>query len=203
MKNILLALSLLACSSLTWGQQVSTTPTLSTDSSGSLLVSGQSTKATYSGTQNVFSPGAAADIAGLCGSGTKTVRLTYFSISGTATAASAVSIGLVKRSTADTGGGLTADTAVPNDSNNAAATASLVRFTSAPTSGNSVGFVRSLAITLTTAAGAIPAVWYTLPFGVENDQEIVLRGTAQCVYLSQGTNPAGETVSISWQWTEE
>lgn len=171
--------------------------------SKALLVSAQSSKATYSGAQNVFAPAASSDIAGLCGSGTKTVRLTYFAMSGTATAASAVNIALVKRSTADTLGGLTSDTAVPNDSNNAAATASLVHFTSAPTTGNLVGFLRSLAITLTTSAGAIPAIWYTLPLGVENDQEIVLRGAAQCVYLNQGSNPTGESVGISWEWTEE
>lgn len=177
---------------------------LRVDTAGSLFVTSQNLKSTYSVTTLVTPGAAATDTFGVCGSASKTIRITYFTLSGTATAASAMYVQLLKRSTADTSGTTQAVTIVPNDSANAAATATATAYTANPTAGNSVGVVRNVTTTLTTAAGAIPASLYALPFGVENDQEIVLRGTAQCLYANQnGVTPTGESVAMTFQWTEE
>lgn len=173
---------------------------------GILAVDTESTKATYSYTATAFGLVATAtDFVGIIGSGTKTVRVKRIAISGIANAAAAVDILLIKRSTANSGSTPVALTAVPHDSNNAAATATVNSYTTTnPTTGNAVGTLRSSKLNLGTsgAGGTQQLVW---DFGTRNDQAVVLRGAAQmlCLNFNGAAVPAGTALDIEIETTEE
>lgn len=147
---------------------------------------------------------AATDIFTLTGSASKTVRITRIQVSGIATAASAVDLVLVKRSTADTGGTATNPTVVPNDSADAAGTAVVAAYTANPTTGALVGPVRSRKVTLTTAAGGLTSVTTIFDSGQQSGKPITLRGVAQQLALNfNGATVAGATLNIDIEWYEE
>lgn len=142
----------------------------------------------------------------LCGSSTKTVVLRSFYLEGHADSAAHVDVILAKRSSAGSGGGPATLTAVPHDSNNPSATASLVTYTTTPTSGDVVGLLRSGEISLVAVAsgGALhPEEWI---FGENQVQGVRLNSASECVTL--GTSPAvdlptGAGFHINLEWTEE
>lgn len=144
----------------------------------------------------------------ICGSATKTIRVQYFEATITvATAAAYADVVLKKTSTAPSGGTATTLTQVPLDSENAAGTASAVRFyTVLPTAGSAVGVVGSrqvfAPITGTPAVDVLPVMfdWRT-PFAW---QGVVLRGASQCLEASFGTTTTNApTISTFVMWTEE
>jgi hypothetical protein len=156
--------------------------------------------ATAAGTTPFFS---------ICGSATKTVRIQRVEFDYTvATAAVHADPRLQKTSTATSGGTATALTAVPLDSNSAAATASLVNFyTALPTSGTVVGTIgiqmRWAQITATVTAGS--ATTRTMVMDPARETEaVVLRGTGQCLQGSFGTTTTNApTMTVLVAWTEE
>lgn len=174
--------------------------------SGSLSVNTEGRKGTYSA--SVVGMAVAAtptDIFTLTGSASKTIRITRLGFSGTAATAGIINVAVVKRSTADTSGTSTNPAAVPHDSNNAAATATVAAYTANPTLGSIVGSAlrtAKLALPLATASG-VDAVEYN--FGDRNGQGIVLRGTGQVFALNgQGsTLPGATTINVDIEWTEE
>ena len=147
------------------------------------------------------------DLWSICGSSTKTIKLRSVLLSGTATTATSSDFIIVKRSTADTGGSPTTISMVPNDSTNAAATATVVTYGAAPSLGTLVpGELKDFQLTMPPAASSTPALTYLfIPFGDIGQQPPVLRGTAQCVALNfqSAALPAGFHLSISIEWTEE
>lgn len=160
----------------------------------------------YSAAATAFaSAGSATDVFRIVGSATKTIRITRVEISGTTTAGSgiSVSVGLIKRSTANTGGTSVATNIVPHDSQTAAATATVNHYTANPSGlGTAVGAIRSTRSTFATAGSVqLPTVW---EFGNINSQSVVLRGTAEqlCVNFS-ATTVTGPLISISVTWTED
>lgn len=166
----------------------------------------QVSAATYSAAITGLAVAAAAtDFWTITGSASKTVRLKRIQFSGVATAAAAVSFQLIKRSTADTGGTSTAPTVTSFDSNNAAGTATVNAYTVTPTGiGTLVGIIKALRATMTTAAGAIPQVPVIINFSDNDEQGLVLRGTAQQLALNlNGATVAGLTLDIDVTWTEE
>lgn len=171
---------------------------------GVLSVNTEGTKATYSAATIAFTPVATAtDFECIIGSGTKTVRVLRLQISGIASSATSVDVQLIKRSTANSGSTPVALTAVPNDSNDASATATVNTYTSSnPTTGTAVGTVRGAKLNLgaTGAAGAI--VW---DFTRNNDQGIVLRGTSQslCFNWNGAAVPSGTSLDFDNEWSEE
>jgi hypothetical protein len=162
-------------------------------------------KQTYSASVvGLASAVSATDIFTLTGTATKTVRITRVQVSGTATAADAIDVVFLKRSTANTSGTSGAATAVPHDSANAAATATALSYTANPTTGSLVGNLQVKKITLTTSAGAIPNVPTEINFGNRPEQTVVLRGIAQVFAVNLNAQTVtGGSFDIDITWTEE
>ena len=146
---------------------------------------------------------------GICGSGTKTIRVQYFGVSYTvATTAVYGDVVLKKTSTANSAGTATTLTQVPHDSNSAAGTATLVNFyTVLATTGTVVGVIRAMqqanAPVTATVGTIIPMQEATWAARTESEA-IVLRGTSQCIAASFGTTTTNApTMTVSVTWTEE
>lgn len=145
----------------------------------------------------------------ICGSGTQTIRVQKISFDYTvATAGVHADPRIQKTSTATSAGTPTALTAVPHDSNSAAATASLINFyTALATSGTVVGTIdiqqRWAQVTATVTGGS----QITRDFdwrALSEPEAVVLRGTSQCLQASFGTTTTNApTMTVSVMWTEE
>jgi acyl dehydratase len=161
-------------------------------------------QATYSAVALGIVPAASAtDVFTITGSASKTISITAISIDGLATTSGAMKMQLMKRSSANTGGTSTAVTAVPFDSNDAAASATVLAYTSNPIVGTPVG-------TLETFIQAFPSTAQTysddgndFTYGTIG-KPIVLRGVAQtlAINLNGASAPAGGTLDIKMTWTE-
>lgn len=168
-------------------------------------------KTTYSASVLDFTPVASpTDFFNIFGSATKTIRITRIEILGEATANNQIDIVLVKRSTAGTLGSavLTNLTAVPHDSNNAAATAvvSTVGTANYTTLGTLVGNVQSRSLSLpnpSTSTISSPSIVFD--FTNRNEQGIVLRGITQQIAFNGNAEslPSGTVLDINITWTEE
>lgn len=160
---------------------------------------------TYGSTRQAFAPASSAtDIAQLCGSSSKLIRVTKITFGGRATAVTSGDLILVKRSTANTGGTSTTPTKVPYDASAGAAAATFTAYTANPTLGTSLGSVLSQQFTLanlTTGLGNSDIVW---TFGDRPATALILRAATQCVSLSLGqATYSGGLVDVSFEWTEE
>lgn len=169
---------------------------------------------TYSSVALALPPAASAtDIACIAGSGTKTVIVRRLSISGTAGTLVTAPFALVRRATADTGGTAATTTAnwanniAKHDTNDPAATATLISYSANPTiNDTSPTYLRADSLTLpTTAAGTVtrPLIWEPdLAFGFPKG--FILRGTSQqlCVNLN-GVSVSSGLLYASITWTEE
>lgn len=146
----------------------------------------------------------ATDVFVIVGSASKTIKVTRVQIDGTTSAGSGLSINLqlLKRSTANTGGTFVADTAVPHDSTNAAATATVGHYTANPTTGTLVGAVRSSRFDFGSTGGQTQSeIW---DFGSYKNQAVTLRGITQSLALNfNGATITGSIVDITIEWTEE
>lgn len=171
-------------------------------------------KATYSAAKVGLVPGSSAtDIFTITGSTTKTIRVTRIELAATTTSATpaALDILLLKRSTANTGGTSTGSpTAVPHDSNNAAASATVLAYTAPPTTGNLVGTAirnqKYLMALATSTATDFPQIDHLMwDFGDRPAQAIVLRGTGDvlAINLNAATPTATASFDIAIEWTEE
>jgi hypothetical protein len=166
-------------------------------------VSTEGTKATFSYGLIGFTPVATpTDFLTITGSGTKTIRVTRVEIHGISTSGASVDLQLLRRTTANSGGTSTNPAAVLNDTNNAAATATLTLYTANPTTGTSAGSIRSGKLNLGVAGVGGSLVW---DFGTRNSQGVVLRGTTQslCINWSGAAVPAGTVLAISIEWVED
>lgn len=163
------------------------------------------TKQTYSAAINgLVTAALATDVFEIKGSASKTIKITKLEISGTTTAGSGITIPgtIIKRSTANTGGTSTALTAVPHDSLNAAATATLKAYTANPTLGTLVGGLIAKRITFTQSGAQRPDNIFE--FTTRIAQPVVLRGTSESVCVNfGGTTITGPLISIYVEWTEE
>ena len=150
-----------------------------------------------------FAPQATpTDVFTLIGSATKTIKILKIRLTGTTTSGSPIStnISLIKRSTANTGGVRVAMSAVPHDSNSAAATASAGNYTTNPTAlGTATGSVRIQRVSFNaTGITGGDVVW---EFNL--NEPIVLRGVAQSLAINMGgITVTGNIVGISIEWQE-
>ncbi len=164
-------------------------------------------KPTYSSTVDIVPAsafvGGATDVCTIFGSATKNVRVRRIIISGVASVVQTEVIGIVKRSTIDSGGTQTLGTAVPYDSGSPAATAVIENFTANPTLGTLVGALADFHITwgnLTTGVGSPPTV---VTFGALGSPA-VLRGTSQQLAVNLNANSlVSGKVACTFEWTEE
>lgn len=147
---------------------------------------------------------AATDICNLTGSATKTVKVRRILVNLTATTAVTVPIGIIKRSTANTGGTIAIMTTVPLDSGSPASGATPVGYTANPTVGTAVGLVAdpffSVGNLTTGGAQGFPS---EIQFG-RLASPVVLRGVAQSVSVSLGAaSLANVAASCTFEWTEQ
>lgn len=179
---------------------------LQSDTTGSVYVNTEIRKTTYRAYVQ-FNPAASAtDVFTIYGSATKTVRVVSFFISGTNTANTNAVVIVNKRSTANTGGTSASVTAVPLDSNNASATATVKSWTTNPTLGTLIGSLVGDLVFLPALSSTNPVEQLNFDFG-NNGQPIVLRGTSEGAALNMnGVNIgilSATTLYISVEWTEE
>lgn len=179
---------------------------LSVNTNGRLITSvvdGQKTTYSASAT-NIAAAATATDIFTITGSATKTVRVTRIVISGVQTTAGIGSILLIKRSTANSAGTSAAMTAIPHDSNNAAATATALSYTVNPTTGTAVGTLRSEKYLVAAPASTSDQTSLVWDFGNRPGQAIVLRGIAQVLAVNlNGVTFTGGSFSCYIEFTEE
>ena len=142
------------------------------------------------------------DIFTITGSATKTVKVTKITVTASQTTSSQRDVLLIKRSTANTGGTSTTQTAVPNDSTNTAATAVVRAYTANPTTGTTVGTLKSRKLFIgTTTANSDELLW---EFGTGELQPIILRGVNEVLAVNMnGVTSAGDLYNINVEWTEE
>lgn len=148
----------------------------------------------------------ATDIMCVSGSATKTVYVWQMQVTGIATTATTTDLQTVKRSTANSGGTAVAMTAVPLDSADAAATATVYYYTAnAAALGTAVGSLHADKYTLTAATGAPANTILPYNYGTLGDTKpVVLRGTAQSICFNlNGVTPAGTVFSGDVHWTEQ
>ena len=158
---------------------------------------------TYSGAVVALANTAAGDVYCITGSVTKTVKVKGIRLTATATSAITGDASIILRSSLDTGGGLASVTAVPMDSNNAAATAVVNSFTSAPTPGTAIGTIRTKKVAASTPANSGSTSEELFQFSVYYDQTIVLRGATQAACVNVSAFGTGASFDIDHEHTEE
>jgi hypothetical protein len=173
-----------------------------TGTTGVAAINSEGTKATYSAAGGPALAASATDVITFYGSGTKTIRVTRITLSGTATAATSTTVQLFRRSTTASGGTSSSPLTVAHDTTNAAATVAILQYTANPTPGTSAGAMEQETLNFSSAStlnGRI--VW---DYGVRNGQGIVLRGTSQGIAVSlAGATVTGGVLNYKFEWTEE
>jgi hypothetical protein len=165
-------------------------------------------KATYSASvANIATVSGATDVFTIFGSASKTVRVLFVEIYGTAATAVAVPVSLIRRSATNTAGTSTSVTAALHDTLlNPAATSTVLSYTANPTGlGAAAGTVKNIKLYFPTTANSPSGIQYL--FGgaqFPGGQGIVLRGTTQglCVNFNS-TAITTASVSMSFMFTEE
>lgn len=165
-------------------------------------------KKTYICSPNSWTiPATPTDMLLISGSGSTTVKVLRVAFSHYQTTLGLNIFSLVKRSSADSGGTAVVDTAVPLDSNDPGASATVQHYTANPTLGGLVGNVvvdRVLTKSLTAVDGS-NANPYVMFRADQNVAPITLRGTGQQLALNFGgaALPAGLVIYPTIVWTEE
>lgn len=165
---------------------------------------------TYGAASGNISVGTTAtDVFTITGSASKTVYVHKITVTGNRTAHAHDLVQLIKRSTANTGGTSVTRTAVPYDSNNAAATATIRSYTANPTIGTEVGVIYSRRVSFPVQTpsnaqgngGSVnPWVWEYSDIG----QPITLRGTSEVLAINlNGITITGGILQFSIEWSEE
>lgn len=185
--------------------------TTAADGSGNVvsLVNTEGNKATYSLVVPDYSTIAAAatDVVTIGGSATKTIRITRATVSGVATAAVALDMYFVKRTTANTGGtsASVAANITKHQTSDAAPSATAVTYSVNPTTGTGTN-VRAASKVFLPATGT-PAynTEYVVDFTTRNEKGIVLSGVAEqfSFNLNGQTIPAGLSLYVNITFTEE
>lgn len=145
----------------------------------------------------------AGDILCIAGSATKTIYVKRIRVSGIATAAIVVDTSVIKRSTLGTGGTSATETAVPLDSNNAAATATVKSYSVSPTAGTAVGTVRARHQAIGVQGNTATTAESLFDFAEYYDQPLTLRGAAQNACINVGAAGAGGSWAADVEWTEQ
>ncbi len=189
---------------------VETNP-VNADANGNLFVTNvplDGQKATYSATNTFVAAATPTDIFTINGSATKTIRILRVGLSATQTTSSEINVTLLKRSAANTGGTSSTLTAVPYDSTNNAATASVKSYTANPTAlGSLVGNLQNIKFSVPVVAiggNASAQTELIVSFGDRPGQALILRGTSETFALNlNSTTVSGNSFSVWIEWTEE
>lgn len=213
MKRILLVIALALLPTLALAQSNQRNPCFGTGSIGNCIpvttsnplpISGVSSIATYSAAVISLANTGAGDIYCINASATKTVKIKGIRVSAIATASIVGDISITLRSTLDTNGGLASVAVVAMDQTNPIGTATVNSFTSTPTTGTSIGVIRSRKIAVSTAGNAATTSEGLFQFSVYYDQPIVLqKGSTQQACVTTSAFGAGATWDIDHEHTEE
>lgn len=150
-------------------------------------------------TSKKFAASSTTDNAVMPGNATNTVILTKVTVTCTQTTAGILNVELLKRSAADTGGTSAAMTAVPDDSNYAAAVSAPLSYTgTGPSVGAAVGDLDNAQVGCMAAATASANDIYVF----KPAKPIVLRGTAQQVAVNLGGAVTGGNITVTFDWLE-
>lgn len=172
-----------------------------------LVYDNSTMKPTYSSTAIVVPASSATDVCTLKGSATKNVRVRRVIISGIAQASVSEPVGILKRSTTNTGAGAQPPM-VPYDTTNSltptvtnAATASVETFTSNPTVGTLVGALADIFVGFGPASASPQN--YAFEFG-QRGSPVVLRGILQQLAINlNGVTITSGQLTCTFEWTEE
>lgn len=148
----------------------------------------------------------ATDVTTVCGSATKTVKVTQVEATADATAAGVLDFYTFLRTASDVGGTSAVVTAASLDQSNASATATVTKWTANPASvGSGVMVSASQYVMPAAATPALPIVPWRFDAGTRNTQPMVLRGINQCLAIGFNgqTIPAGVVTHFNIEWTEE
>ena len=175
-----------------------------TNALGTVNVTPSTAPGTYAASVNGLVLAAlATDIFTITGSASKTIRVTQVRFNAIQTTAAQVGVVLLRRSTADTAGTSTVQAAVPYDTANAAATATVTAYTANPTTGTLVGNLFVQRVFVPGMATATDAQGLSETFGDFGQQPFVLRGVAQQLAINlAGVTVTGGAASITVEWTE-
>lgn len=150
------------------------------------------------------------DVFTITGSASATIRVLRVEISAWQTTVANRAVRLIKRSTANSGGTSTNLTEVPHDSNDAAASATVLSYTANPTLGTEIGIVRSIILPVPNQAPTNAqsqtgiSVWEWDLTGLSGGKGIVLRGISQVLAVNlNAVASAGSSFNIDITWTEE
>jgi hypothetical protein len=176
--------------------------------SGNLRVEEQGgSKNTYNASFTFTAAASPTDIFTITGSATKTIKVLKTGITAIQTTASFTQLIILKRSTANTVGTSTVVTSVANDSQDPAATATVLAYTANPTLGTLVGHLRDIKFLIPVPspggnASAQPEVIQN--FDDIAGQPVILRGTSEVLSINMnGVTITGNSFSIWIKWTEE
>lgn len=167
-----------------------------------LAVTGNTNIPTYSAAADIANTGAGI-VYCIQGSATKVVRVKGIRISAFASAALVTDTNINRYSTGPSGGVAVTGTIVPNDTNNAAATAVVTSYTTSPTAGNLVGTVRHQHIAAGTQGNTAQSDVALYQFSVYWDQPMVLRGTSQYLCVNNGALGTGGVWTVDHEHTEQ
>ena len=165
-------------------------------------------KATYAYTIQATAPYATpTDWIVIRGSATKTIKIVRLEFSGAATAATEVIFALKKHTIANTGGTNTTPTPMQHDSADAAASATVLLYSVAPTIDASATFWKNIRLDLAVAPAASTnnPDRYVYNYAAEIGEPLVLRGVAQemAVNFAGAAVPSGGVYDVAITWTEE
>lgn len=173
---------------------------------------GLQSKQTYSAA-GAFTPAATPnDLVTIFGSATKTVRIISLKIGANNTAAGSQQYNISKRSAVTTGGVAVPAVAIPLDSANSAATATVNHYTTDPTPGTALGNINILRVASpviipATYAGIVENTLHEcLPLdGSGVAQPVTLRGVSEGIAVNFGDAAlvAGQIHSYAVVWIEE
>jgi hypothetical protein len=161
---------------------------------------------TYSVSSTATIAATPTDVFTIYGSANKVIKILHLSFKATAQQNGFYNVYAIKRSTANTGGTSSVETAVPLDSADAAATATVRTYTANPTAlGTAVGTV-SIDRVLITNTSTTPSQDDSIIFadGYDSGKCITLRGTNEglCVNLNS-VSVTGNAFVFHIMWTEE
>lgn len=141
------------------------------------------------------------------GSATKTIKVARIEISGAATAATNVVFTIKKHTIANTGGTSTTPTPMQQDSNDAAASATVLLYSAAPTIDASATIWKTVRLNLALAPAAASGATdrYVYNYGSDPYEPLTLRGVAQEMAINFGgaAVPSGGVYDVAIVFTEE
>jgi hypothetical protein len=182
-------------------------PFLAMQAQAVIQVNTEGQKPTYSYQGADLVPAATAtDLVRISGAAGKIIRINRIQITADATDNSHVDLYVFKRSAANTGGTSSLGAIAKLDSANPTASAVVTVYSANPTAlGAGVLLAGDHYQIPAKGTGQFHAPPWIEDFGDRNGQQIVLRGASEsiCVGLNGQTLPAGLTLYIRIEWTEE